>query len=368
MLRIGMLFDGGRGKAPGAGETKKGMTMDSKYSPSPSAAKTGSEWTWGDWLGQIRCRLGSGRMNYRVEPGLYRLGDPDKSSDVFVSANYKLSFDVLRRALGGMNAWILVLDTKGVNVWCAAGEGTFGTDELVKRIIEADLSNVVAHKKIVVPQLGAPGVAAHLVKQHTGFKVLFGPVRAEDIPAYVAAGREATSEMRTVRFPLSDRLVLTPMEIIPSLKVYPAFALAAFIFFGLGRDGIVFQNGWIDGRPFLILGLLAIFAGALLTPALLDVLPSRSFAVKGWLAGVAVVAASRFAGVAGHGPRLDGFSFLFFPLASSYIALQFTGSTVFTGMSGVKKELKYAVPVYITGASLSLVLLLAHKLKQTGVL
>ena len=58
------------------------------------------------------------------------------------------------------------------------------------------------------------------------------------------------------------------------------------------------------------------------------------------------------------------FTYLFFPLASSYIALQFTGSTTFTGMSGVKKELKIAIPLYISGATVSLILLIVYKLGE----
>ena len=69
-------------------------------------------------------------MNYKVDPGLYALGAPDADSPVLVSANFKMSFDLLREALPGRNAWILVLDTDGINVWCAAGKGTFGTEEL----------------------------------------------------------------------------------------------------------------------------------------------------------------------------------------------------------------------------------------------
>ena len=58
------------------------------------------------------------------------------------------------------------------------------------------------------------------------------------------------------------------------------------------------------------------------------------------------------------------FSYLFFPLASSYIALQFTGATTFTGMSGVKKELRISIPFYILGIVCSLVLLIVHKLGE----
>ncbi len=105
---------------------------ESTCCPPPKAphkfTKVSHEWTLSDSLGAIRCRLGSFRMGYRVAPGLYAMGEPGHKSDVLVSANYKLSFDMLRRELKGLSAWILVLDTKGINVWCAAGKRTFGTD------------------------------------------------------------------------------------------------------------------------------------------------------------------------------------------------------------------------------------------------
>ena len=136
------------------------------------------------------------RNRYAVAPGLYATGRPGPHSAVLVTANYKFSFDHLRRALHGIDAWVLVLDTGGVNVWCAAGKGTFGTGELVRRIEAVGLERVVQHRHVIVPQLGAPGVAAHEVQRATRFRVHFGPVRASDIPAYLDAGLEATPEMR----------------------------------------------------------------------------------------------------------------------------------------------------------------------------
>ena len=100
-----------------------------------------------DFLGAVRVRCGIRRDNYRVDPGLYAVGSPDTSSDVFVTANYKLTFDNVRKNLTGLNGWILVLDTKGVNVWCAAGKGTFGTKELVKRIQIVSLDKFVNLRK-----------------------------------------------------------------------------------------------------------------------------------------------------------------------------------------------------------------------------
>src|ERR1039457_6570355 len=76
-------------------------------------------WTSRDILETMKVRWSVGRMNYKVEPGIYAVGTPDENSNVFVTANFKLSFDHVRRALGGINAWILVLDTKGINEWCA---------------------------------------------------------------------------------------------------------------------------------------------------------------------------------------------------------------------------------------------------------
>ena len=81
-------------------------------------------------------------------------------------------------ALAGVDAWILVLDTKGINVWCAAGKGTFGTGELVHRIGSVGLAGIVSHRKIIVPQLGAPGVSWPEVLRRSGFTVEYGPVRA----------------------------------------------------------------------------------------------------------------------------------------------------------------------------------------------
>ncbi|MCL1827722.1 MAG: mercury methylation corrinoid protein HgcA, partial [Candidatus Cloacimonetes bacterium] len=168
-----------------------------------------------DYFGGWKARWGVGRMDYKVEPGLYSVGEPDKDSPVLVSANYKLTFDVLRKHLVGLNCWLLILDTKGINVWCAAGKGTFGTAELLHRIETSRLSEFVAHKKLILPQLGATGVSAHEIKRQSGYEVVYGPVRANDIKEYISSGYKATNEMRVVKFTFYDRLVLTPIELLP---------------------------------------------------------------------------------------------------------------------------------------------------------
>lgn len=192
---------------------------------------------WQDHLGTIKARWGIGRMDYTIDPGLYALGIPDRSSPVLVTGNYKMSFDRLREALPGWDLWILVLDTKGINVWCAAGKGTFGTEELVNRIRTSGLERQVDHREVILPQLSAPGVAAHEVKRRSGFRVYYGPIRAANLPAYLDAGLVATPLMRCMTFDFEERLALIPIELVNALKPASLILLAFFFLSGVGRSG-----------------------------------------------------------------------------------------------------------------------------------
>ncbi|MCG6550933.1 MAG: hypothetical protein L7F77_01300, partial [Candidatus Magnetominusculus sp. LBB02] len=254
----------------------------------------------------------------------------------------------------------LALDTKGINVWCAAGKGTFSTEELIRKIYDTNLPLCVRHRRLIVPQLGAVGISAHKVLKATGFRVLFGPVRSADITAYINNGYKATPQMRTINFTMTDRLALTPMEILPMMRWYPAYAAAILIFFGLHGTGVVFRDAFYGGAPFLLLGLAAIFTGAFITPLLLPAIPFRAFSLKGWITGLCAMflLLKLFAAMP---VSLTVFAYLFFPAVSSFAALQFTGSTTFTGMSGVKKELKYAVFAYAFVVAASLISLIIYK-------
>ncbi|MBU1627675.1 acetyl-CoA synthase subunit gamma, partial [bacterium] len=150
--------------------------------------KVSTALTFADTLGSWKARWGIGRMRYMIDPGLYAVGKPTPDSVVFVSANYKMSFDRLRVELNEIDAWLMVLDTKGINVWCAAGKGTFGTEEIINRIKDTQLDKVVTHRKIILPQLGAPGVKAYEVKKRSGFRVVYGPIRSKDIKDFVDSG------------------------------------------------------------------------------------------------------------------------------------------------------------------------------------
>jgi acetyl-CoA decarbonylase/synthase complex subunit gamma len=295
-------------------------------------------------------------MRYTVEPGLYAVGNPTAESPVLVTANYKMSFDRLRSSLKGLEAWIMVLNTKGINVWCAAGKGTFGTGELVRSIEATGLRGIVSHRKLIVPQLGAPGVSAHAVRNQSGFRVAYGPVRASDLPAFLASGMKATQEMRRVRFTFKDRAALIPMEIVLWAKLALLTAAGLFLIAGLGHDGYSFDRAKIVGSISAALFLSSYLGGAILGPALLPWLPGRTFSMKGAWAGLAMVLALAF--YASFSPGLFGSLLsaaswaLIIPAVTSFVVMNFTGASTYTSLSGVRKEMRSAVPLQIAGAVL----------------
>ncbi|MDR3279804.1 MAG: hypothetical protein LBT23_04770 [Synergistaceae bacterium] len=297
----------------------------------------------GDIWGACKVRLGIGRMDYKVEPGLYAVGTPDGASPVLVSANYKLTFDALRSKLSGLDCWLLILDTDGVNVWCAAGKGTLGTEELINRIELTGLTEIVKHRKLILPQLGASNMKAHEVTRQTGFSVIYGPVRAEDIKAFIAAECKATRKMRTVKFTAWDRLVLTPVELVAALKI----SLFAF--------GVLFLLNLFATRPFGLRDVAAyigaVLIGTVVTPLLLPWIPGRAFSFKGGLLGLIWTAAAvwRFRWFAPEYALLAIGYLLLLPAVSACFALIFTGASTYTSPSGVLKEMKISLP-FIVGA------------------
>jgi acetyl-CoA decarbonylase/synthase complex subunit gamma len=304
-------------------------------------------------------------MAYSVDPGLYAVGNPTAESPVLVSANYKLSFDRLRSKLGGRDAWILILDTRGVNVWCAAGKGTFGTEEIVRLVEATRLGEIVSHTKLVVPQLGAPGVSAHEVRRRSGFSIVYGPVRAEDLAKFLDAGMTATPEMRRVQFPIRDRVVLIPVEIVLWSKHAILIAAGMFLLAGLGRDIYSFSRVASSGLQYGVLFLVAFVAGSVLTPALLPWLPGRMFSTKGAWAGLGFAGAVGIYAWAYPGLFENWLSviawFLLIPAMTSFVGMNFTGASTYTSLSGVKREMRIAVPAQVAGAVLGLALWLAGR-------
>ena len=309
-----------------------------------------------DHLVTILARSGIQRNRYTLSPGLYGVGKPDADSPILVTANYRLSFNALRTALAGFNAWILVLDTRGINVWCAAGKGTFGTDEVIRLVRLTGLDRIVAHRRLILPQLGAVGVSARDVKKACGFKVTWGPIRVEDIKAFVTSGMKADASMRRVTFTMAERLVLTPVEVTLLYKPTLWVLAAIFLLSGVGPDIFSFGESWFRGKAALMAYGAAVLAGAVASPALLPWIPGKAFSLKGAIIGViaGIVVTSMSSAITGP---IDALGIIFFTLAvSSYLAMNFTGATPYTSPSGVEKEMRKAIPLQIAAILIAAVL------------
>lgn len=294
-------------------------------------------------------RWGIGRSDYIIPPGLYAIGRPDQDSPVVVTANYKMSYDIVRSNLEGRSIWLLVLETYGINVWCAAGKGSFGTKELIKRIEDSKLVKIVNHRRLILPILGAPGIAAHRVAKETGFNVRYAAIRAQELPEYLDAGMQTSAAMKELSFSLPERAVLIPVDAVQKMLMTLPFLLLLFL-----------CGWWIydvnAGISAALAYLGAVLTGTVLTPLLLPWIPGKSFAVKGAQLGLLWSAVWIFCAGRGLGATEILANSLVFTAVSAWCAFGFTGSTPFTSLSGVRKELGIVLPTtvaaFISGALL----------------
>lgn len=196
-------------------------------------------------LAQILLRV----LPWPAKSGLIRVGHPGRDAPVLVTCNYDLTVRRVLRALRGLDAYLLVAPTKGINVWCGAAGGYFTAHQMISILRTSGIGELVDYRRLILPQLSATGVERKLVEQRTGWRVVFGPVYASDIPAYLAHGKK-TEAMRQVHFPLSDRLEMAavwafPVSVIggvvlaigwrhlllPFLAMTSALALGLYAFF-----------------------------------------------------------------------------------------------------------------------------------------
>lgn len=305
----------------------------------------------------ITIRIGYGRYDYKVVPGLYCVGNPTAESPVLVTANYKLTFDMVRKELDGIDAWLLVADTRGINVWCAAGKALFSTEEVIHSVTASRVAELVTHREIIVPQLAATGVAAHKVRKGCGFSVTYGPVWATDLPEFIRQGNKATEAMRTVTFTLMQRAELIPVELFILGKPLLIIIAAVFLLSGIGPDVFSLSQAWSRGVAAVCATLLGIVAGNMAVPLLLPKLPWRYFSAKGALTGG--VAGLLPGLIFGLGMREAVALFLWTTAVGSYLGMNFTGSTPFTSPTGVETEMRRALPFQLGASLLAIVIWLA---------
>jgi len=306
-----------------------------------------------DTIGAWKARWGIGRMSYLVPPGVYAIGSPDSESPVLVSANYKMSYDLVRSTMKDHSVWLLVLETFGINVWCAAGKGTFGTAELIRRIGHTNLDKLVRHRRLLLPIMGAAGVKAIEVKNQTGFEVRFATLRIQDMPEYLERGMVATPAMRELTFTIRERLVLTPVELVTALKSVLFAGTPLAVLYGFGDGDFLPIRFWSALASYVA----AVLCGTVVFPLLLPWLPGRMFSIKGALPGLVLSAVCLW--LSGVTSLLEMVALtLAISTVSAFYAMNFTGSTPYTSQSGVRREMALALPVMALAIASSVACLL----------
>ncbi len=252
----------------------------------------------------------------KQQPGLYAIGQPDETAPVLVTGNYDLTVRRVVKALdGAIDCWLLVADSAGINVWCAAGGGYFTAEKVITAVKSSHLEEIVSHHALILPQLAANGVDGWKIRQETGWGVHWGPVKAADIPAYLAARRKKTEAMRWVRFPLKDRLemvsatlglyglmILLPTFIFWRHLFWPVTAvfLSLAYFYAIVLPWLPGKDGLWKSIPLTVLAL----AGLGVWTAVIHPLPPRQ--LFNW--AIALTAFSVFTGgeLQGMSPLMRG--------------------------------------------------------------
>jgi 2-polyprenyl-3-methyl-5-hydroxy-6-metoxy-1,4-benzoquinol methylase len=252
----------------------------------------------------------------KVRTGLYAVGHPDADSPVLVTGNFDLTVRRLVQAIDGkVNVWLLVADSAGINVWCAAGGGYFTAEKVIAAVKSSHLSEVVNHHALILPQLCANGVDGWRIRKETGWGVHWGPVRAADVPTYLAGKRKKPDEMRWVTFPLKDRLEMVTVTmgfyglliLLPVLIFWrPMFWPITFSLLGLSYFYAV-VHPWLPGRdglhksiPLAIISVAGLFAYS----ALLNPLPAQQ--LFHWMVGLTGLSVFSAAELQGMSPLMRG--------------------------------------------------------------
>ncbi|KKL85002.1 hypothetical protein LCGC14_1959090 [marine sediment metagenome] len=119
----------------------------------------------------------------RHPTGLVAVGEPGRDAAVFVSGNYFHSVRQVLKCLRGLDCYLLVVDSAGINVWCAAGAGDFTEHKIADAVNTYALSEAVDHRDLILPQLSAVGIDKSKLLAECGFRVLWGPADCRDLAA-----------------------------------------------------------------------------------------------------------------------------------------------------------------------------------------
>ena len=195
-------------------------------------------------------------LPFPTRTGLVRIGNPGRDAPVLLTCNFRLTVERVKRALEGLDVYLLVANSRGINVWCAATGGLLTDHDVISVLKTSGIDALVDHRRVILPQLAATGVQGKHVSEQTGWRVIWGPIRVSDVPRFLSDRRRATRGMRTVTFPWQQRLEMAVSWAFP-LSVLPLVLLPCWPAAVLPLGGLVWAASFLIVMSFpLYEGLL----------------------------------------------------------------------------------------------------------------
>jgi acetyl-CoA decarbonylase/synthase complex subunit gamma len=125
------------------------------------------------------------RIYPAVDPGLYKIGEPEDMAPIFVTSNYRMTKIPVEQDLQGanLNCWLLVVDTEGIGIESAVAGGQFNAGGIAEAAKEFGAFDKVNHRILVLP-----GMAARLsgaLEDEADAFVVVGPRDSSGIPKFI---------------------------------------------------------------------------------------------------------------------------------------------------------------------------------------
>lgn len=284
-------------------------------------------------------------FNLSVKPGLYPIGQPNDNSLVLVTSNYFVTRKRVITSLKNqeMHVWLLIVDTEGVNVWCSSAGGHFTAEKILAQIEETDLTEIVNHRQLILPQLSAAGVD-HSILKKADWEAKFGPIEIDDLGEYLGNNQVKSPKMSRIGFDLRKRIENTiSHNFFISLILIPLVLGVAILAQPLG---FVLQpwSEWLQTNVIFLLFYIWFFG--CIYGILYPKIPFNSGFLKGILLSIILVPLNVI--LFFNSSPLDflhGFGTLF--LYSMTIGTDFDGFTPFWGTDFFIKDL-----ILLAGAAL----------------
>lgn len=125
------------------------------------------------------------RIYPSVDPGLYKIGEPEDMAPIFVTSNYRMTKIPVEQDLKGanMNCWLLVVDSEGIGIESAVAGGQFNAGSIAEAVKEFGAFDKVKHRILILP-----GMAARLsgaLEDEADAYVVVGPRDSSGIQKYM---------------------------------------------------------------------------------------------------------------------------------------------------------------------------------------